>query len=390
MQPNDDNLAIAMLEAASRSLDITSDQRKKVENSYEAVGKALCAEPSLAKFSPHIQPQGSFLYGTVVKPGPDSDFDVDATCRLRLNHQVNSSGDVFNAVYRALKAHGIYAEMVEPKNRCIRINYAAEYHIDMTPCVPNTAAEEAIHVPDREHKCWKPSNPQLYAKMFEDVAAVKPRFDFEKESSLITLMANEARIDPLPPDAGFRKALLKRIVQLMKKHRDLHFEGKDHKVISIIITTLAAKAYARSVHARSYASTIDFMKSVVADMPNHILRTETIGRLHYNIPNPAILMENFADKWKDEPRLPKAFYEWHGSFSAELQQYEAAAFSKKGNHYLAEKLGGLYGKPVALRAADSIANQIADQHRRETLMIGPTISLASSGVAAPKTSYYGR
>ena len=390
MQPNDDNLAIALMEAASRSLDITDDQRKQVEASYAAVGQALCADPSLAKLSPHIQPQGSFLYGTVVKPGPDSDFDVDATCRLRLNHQVSPSGDVFNAVFRVLKAHGIYAEMVEPKNRCIRINYAAAYHLDMTPCVPNSAAEEAIHVPDRELKCCKPSNPQLYAKLFEEVAAVQPRFDFEKESSLTVLMANEARIDPLPPDAGFRKALLKRIVQLMKKHRDLHFEGKDHQVISIIITTLAAKAYDRSVQSRSYGSIMDFVNYVVADMPNHIVREENLGRLHYNIPNPAILTENFADKWNNEPRLPKAFYEWHGAFTAGLQQYEAAAISKKGNHYLAEQAGRLYGKQAALLAANTISDRIADQHRRETLMIGPTISLASSGIAAPKTSYYGR
>jgi hypothetical protein len=135
---------------------------------------------------------------------------------------------------------------------------------------------------------------------------------------------------------------------------------------------------------------MDFVKSVVADMPNHIIRTESAGRLHYNVPNPAILTENFADKWNNKPRLPKAFYDWHGTFSAELHQYEAAAFSKKGNHYLAEKAERLYGKQAALLAANTISNRRADQHRRETLMIGPTISLASSGVVAPKTSYYGK
>ena len=39
------------------------------------------------------------------------------------------------------------------------------------------------------------------------------------------------------------KTPLQRIVQILKRHRDIMFQGDDKKPISIIITTLAAQAY---------------------------------------------------------------------------------------------------------------------------------------------------
>jgi hypothetical protein len=294
-------------------------------------------------------------------------------------------------VYRALKDHGVYAEMSEPKNRCIRIKYADQYHIDITPCVPNAAAEHAIHVPDRELKCWKPSNPQLYAKLLEEVASAQPEFAPQLISLANSMSArNQAAVDPLPPDAGFRKALLKRIIQLLKRHRDIHFENQDVTVISIIITTLAARAYARMVHSRVYDSILDFVMTVVADMPNHIVRNYVGRTIIYDVPNPAIVGENFADKWNNNPKLPAAFDSWHARLMRDLQQFENHAIANRGNHVLTENAGAIYGRQTAVMAANTISDRIADLHRRGDLVIGPSLSLASTGVVVPKTSYYGR
>ena len=40
-----------------------------------------------------------------------------------------------------------------------------------------------------------------------------------------------------------KKSPLQRVVQILKRHRDLMFNGDESKPISIIITTLAARAY---------------------------------------------------------------------------------------------------------------------------------------------------
>ena len=170
MTPETDNLAISLLEEASASLDISKSQRDEISASYDAVGMAICEAEQMEDCPPLIQAQGSILLDTVVKPAPDEEFDVDATCLLKLNHLITPSRSVYEKVFQALNGHGTYTSMCERKNRCIRINYSGNYHLDMTPCVPNGNAPKAIYVPDSEHQCWKPSNPQRYAQFFDDVA----------------------------------------------------------------------------------------------------------------------------------------------------------------------------------------------------------------------------
>lgn len=45
------------------------------------------------------------------------------------------------------------------------------------------------------------------------------------------------------PKYQHNKLPLQRVVQILKRHRDMMFEGADNKPISIIITTLASRAY---------------------------------------------------------------------------------------------------------------------------------------------------
>ena len=159
-------------------------------------------------------------------------------------------------------------------------------------------------------------------------------------------------------------------------------------MISIIITTLAARAYAKMVRAREYESIFDFVMCVVDDMPNHIEVVDYLGKVGFIVSNPAIPEENFADKWNNDDNLPKAFYKWHGELVAELRQFEALA--NRGNHVLTEKVGSLYGRHVATLAANSVSNRVAGQHRNHSLSIGPSVSLACSGVVVPRTAYYGQ
>jgi hypothetical protein len=387
----EENMPIALLELASQALDITNTQRQQIEQSYRGVAEAICENKELKDVSPHIQPQGSVLLGTVVKPSPDAEFDVDATCRLDLDHQSFASHVVYAAVLDALREHGVYKGKVEAKNRCVRVKYTEErYHLDMTPCVPHGGIVDAIHVPDRALKCWKPSNPQLYAKLFEEAAAKVPVFTFDKRALFNTEQrVLSAKIDPLPPEEKFQKKLLKRTVQLLKRHRDLHFQGRADAVISIIVTTLAARGYARMVHAREYESILDFLIAVVDSMPFYIDTREVHGSLQYRIENPAIPDENFADKWNLDPALAVAFTDWHKRIAAELKEYKRLTTEHLGNRVLMEKAAAIYGEVPAKRAASEFLALTAEDHRTEVIRITPTLGLGAVGVTAPKTSYYG-
>jgi hypothetical protein len=201
--------------------------------------------------------------------------------------------------------------------------------------------------------------------------------------------ALSARIDPLPPEELFRKKLLKRLVQLLKRHRDLHFVGAPHAVISIIVTTLAAKSYGKLVGARVYPNLLDFAIAVIDDMPSQIERYDVGGRIYYRIENPAIREENFAEKWNGDGKLPAAFEEWHQKIARDIREFKRASLSNGGNQILMEKTAAIYGKASAVRAAKEVAADTARNHKEGSLFITPSLSLGTAGVRAPRTSYYG-
>ena len=63
-------------------------EQGELVSSYQAVGKFLGDESSpLAPYKPEIQPQGSFLLGTMITPvNENDDLDIDLVCELMEKH----------------------------------------------------------------------------------------------------------------------------------------------------------------------------------------------------------------------------------------------------------------------------------------------------------------
>lgn len=84
---------------------------------------------------------------------------------------------------------------------------------------------------------------------------------------------------------------------ILKRHRDIMFKGdSEHKPISVIITTLAAKAYKGT---KDLKETLD---DIVFGMEREIDCNEKCIVLNPINPN-----ENFADKWENEPIKKEVF-----------------------------------------------------------------------------------
>ena len=79
--------------------------------------------------------QGSYALGTTIRPVKDTDeYDVD---RLVYVEYDSSKGpkDYIDDVYWCLKANGNYADKVQRNTRCVTVNYAGEFKIDVVPCI---------------------------------------------------------------------------------------------------------------------------------------------------------------------------------------------------------------------------------------------------------------
>ncbi|MBP7617124.1 MAG: nucleotidyltransferase [Geothrix sp.] len=285
----------------AEELDVPPSKYEEAADHYMSVGDWLNSEGSeLAVYGPVIYSQGSFGLGTAVKPLGDGDYDVDAVCLLE-NPPIGLDQKRLKAmVGNRLKAHETYRRLLEPEGRrCWTLKYAdaSRFHLDVLPAIPHRGLDyqEAIHITDNQEPptFWGDSNPKGYQLWFKD----RMKVVFARQRELAAL-AKTANVEDIPEYEV--RTPLQRLIQILKRHRDLHYGKDKDKPISIIITTLAARAYDNE------SDLYQALVKVIPGMKAHITYKNGAAQ----IPNPVIPSENFADKWLEQPRKQQVFFEW--------------------------------------------------------------------------------
>lgn len=286
-----------LLDSIAEELDIPPALHEEAVLHYSDVGDWLGAPGSpLERYTPEIYPQGSFRLGTVVRPiRKNGEFDIDLVCRISKTKDQTTQADLKHLVGNRLKDRDDLEKRLDESRRCWRLNYEPRLHMDVLPCLPNPeCVPNGILLTDRELHHWQSSNPVDYANWFH--WQMKTAFDLKRQK---LAMSMQASVDDVPEWQV--KTPLQRVVQVLKRHRDLSFKLDDPNApASIIITTLAALAY------RNQLDIQEALHAILSSMHGYI-RYEN-GR--WWIRNPAEANENFADRWNEEPDRRKAFFAW--------------------------------------------------------------------------------
>jgi hypothetical protein len=90
-------------------------------------------------------PQGSWAHRTIIRPPTDIEFDADFL--VQLSEQSDWAGNptkYADAVWDAVRNHSTYGSMTSRKNRCVRVTYANDCHIDIIPYVVEWSGREVI------------------------------------------------------------------------------------------------------------------------------------------------------------------------------------------------------------------------------------------------------
>ncbi len=353
-----------ILRDLAETLDVPPSKYEEAKQHYTAVGDWLGAEDSeLAPFSPEIYPQGSFALGTAVRPLGEDEYDVDAVCLLALTTKQVTQALLKELVGRRLKhPNSRYRKKIDPEEggrRCWTIQYAddSQFHLDVLPClldehgwligltVAPEVAEHAIRITDKttpEYATGWPengndptrSNPKGYAMWFKNRMRVRLN-----EAKAALAMEKRASVEEIE-DYQVRTPL-QLAIQVLKRHRDVRYNGDDDKPISIIITTLAAKVYDNE------AGVHEAILNIVPGMRQHI---EDRGGVWW-VENPVNPLENFADKWQECPRKAQLFFEWIDAVEAEYQHLLTDDGFNKIGSYLAEAYGRRDGQAAMAKYA---------------------------------------
>lgn len=389
-----------ILETLGETLDISEAQYKAAISSYSAVGEWLAKpESSLASYKPVIRPQGSFMLGTMIKPVcEDDDLDIDLVCELTGKNPQWTQYHLKQVVGNRLKANETYKNMLDEEGRrCWTLLYSdsANYHMDILPSLvcngygivlekalsdstlSTNYASLAIRITDKKQtnyytdtvaENWMKSNPFGYGGWFYNRASVEL-----KKSILLS-----ESVKPVPKYQK-EKLPLQRVVQILKRHRDVMFNGDEDKPISIIITTLASEAYNRET------SVIDALTNVVANMHNFIesRHDANTGKIIKWISNPVNPEENFADKWVEHPRREMNFYKWLHQVKQDVQDI----IQQRGLYNISDSMKKPFGESAVTKTFSTFGEKNFKLRESGILKMGTGTGILSSAGTVPTLSH---
>jgi hypothetical protein len=369
----------SLFDRVSQEFDLTDTQFETAKKRYESVGEWLAGADDHRLAGVQIYPQGSIGLGTAVKPLARQEYDVDLICFAPGFSHFESPSVLKRLVGDRLRAHGKYAPIIVEKPRCWRLDYAGEFHLDITPSIKNPRCPNGGElVPEKKSDRWKTSNPKGYRIKFERRAAMRPSLRLEEAVAKDSMRAS---VEKFPSQTG-RKGILRLTVQLCKRHRDIFYAASDGALapISIIITTLASRSYEWCVVNRKYDDAFGVLLDTVKEMPSFIDQVGGYGR-SWIVENRTTGGENFAEKWNSDSRLAIAFFDWHSRIVADIEAFVAT----KGSDQTALLLGRAFGETPAKRAMDSLTAETSKARATGSLIAVPAVGLATGSRAASAT-----
>ena len=101
-----------------------------------------------------------------------------------------------------MNANETYAEMLEKLKRCLRLNYAGAFHMDILPACPNDqVGNGSIIVPDCKLECWMHSNPKGFAAWFFEKCRLRDELA-TRDSCASTNVKTSVMWSPVPTAAS--------------------------------------------------------------------------------------------------------------------------------------------------------------------------------------------
>ena len=308
---------VEVLELVCESLELSPSQFASAKQRYEGVGACLAGSDDPVLQTIAIYLQGSTALRTTVKPIGVNEHDVDLVAHVPdLDVQISPAA-LKKAIGDCLRGNGNYAPLLEEMPRCWRLNYANEFHMDITPSIPNPACRFGGElVPDKTLKVWKASNPKGYKRPVRAARQAYTRHS-PPQAHRCGQHAGERRTVPegrrlqghLAPHGADRETPPRHHVRRRSGPRaalgDHHHAGARGATNGASPTTSTTTS---STCCSTWSGTCRTPSRCAAS-------TAAITGSSGTRP---LTGENFAEKWNRRPERAEAFFTWHARFCSDL------------------------------------------------------------------------
>lgn len=234
-------------------------RRDRVTSAHTTLRERLRTRAALDLKIKGLFLQGSCAQHTAVRPPQEGEFDVDVVLAMDFSEatvwpssRLRSPQAAIDWVASELSRIPSYSGMVEPRRRCVRINYRGEFHMDVVPAHAKWGPDEILEVPDKGQAGWRRSHPKAYL----DWCATRN----ERTSGRFARVVKYLKCwrDDVLPEAARPKSI---ILQTLIGKAIPDWSGSDADAVAVVLTKLAGET---KVHMH-LTSTLEVSNPVMSE-----------------------------------------------------------------------------------------------------------------------------
>jgi hypothetical protein len=151
----------------TETVNLDDARLKTLNDRVDIVAAFLETAPTIGDMFLGVTPQGSLAHRTIIKPLPDHEIDADILLELEPQGHWHPK-DYVNETYTAFGSDGRFSSRVTAKNRCVRVKYASEMHIDVVPYVKFGDDGYIMNREDGENGASERTDPEGYSEWLDD------------------------------------------------------------------------------------------------------------------------------------------------------------------------------------------------------------------------------
>jgi hypothetical protein len=292
----------------ANTVNLDETRLDTLEESSEAVYKALKNDAQFGPLIKRMIRQGSWAHATIIKPLPGREFDADFLLELEevvewSEHPKMYIVELGAALARIKRYTGMPREN---KCRCVRLSYKGDFHLDIVPYVILPDGTEVIVNGDEDE--WEPTNPTGFT-------------EWMREKDEIT------------------GGNLRRVIRIMKFLRD--HKGTFEGTKSIILTTILGERVQRSLLVKDpnyYSDVPTTLLHIVQDVDKWLQEQDQKP----SIQDPSRSGATFDHRWNDRA---------YDAFRKRIHQYVddmEAAYDEQDQERSVELWQELFGEGFKL------------------------------------------
>lgn len=244
--------------------------------------------------------QGSYAHQTIIKPVQDDDeFDADILVFVKDDDfDPNTFTDYVKKVHDVFKENNTYKDIVKINSRCVTVDYAGDFHLDVVPCIEYG---EVCYICHKNEKRHEKTDGDGYTTWLRDKNEIVGSNNFRKSTCLI---------------------------KFLRDHKD------NFSVKSILLTTLLGNQIRNLDKNSSDFSDLSTTLKTLSNRINDFLRD---NKSMPTVKNPVLLEEDFNRHW-DEKKYDN-FRDKFDSYNTRINE----AFEEKDHNESVKKWRKLFG-----------------------------------------------